>query len=231
MLTCIAVEDEPLALKRLVEYIAKVPYLDLTASFENSLEALAFIQTEKPDVLFLDIRMDELSGIELIQTLNYTPQVIFTTAFDEYAVKGFQLQALDYLLKPYTLERFLQAAGRLQKGSTRTASQPVHLFVKSGFRLEKVSFGDITYIEGMRDQRCIHLEQGKLLTPETFDELEKQLPSAQFCRVHKSYLVSIAKIRLIERDRIVIGNEMIPVSKTYKDRFYGLIKRGPESEW
>lgn len=225
MLTCIAIEDEPLALKRLVEYIGKISYLDLTASFENSLEALAFIQTERPDVLFLDIRMDELSGIELIQTLDYSPQVIFTTAFDEYAVKGFQLKALDYLLKPYTFERFLQAVGRLSQSNTRIASQPVHLFVKSGFRLEKVSFVDITYIEGMRDQRCIHLEHGKLMTHETLDGLEKQLPFAQFCRVHKSYLVSIAKIRLVERDRIVIGKEMIPISMTYKDRFYDLIKR------
>ena len=224
MLNCIAVEDEPLALKRLTEYIGKVPYLQLMCAFENSLEALAFIHTEKPDVLFIDIRMDEMDGIALIESLNYRPQVIFTTAFDQYAIQGFTLQAVDYLLKPYSLERFMQAAGRLQQNQIVTVQVKEHVFIKTEFRLERVNLADILYIEGMRDYRCLHLEHGKLLTPETFDDLEKQLPAAQFCRVHRSYMVAIAKIRLVERDRIVIGKEIIPVSKTYKDRFYGSIK-------
>lgn len=223
MLTCIAVEDEPLALKRLKEYIGKVPYLELIAEFDNSLKALAFIHSHKPDVLFLDIQMDELSGITLIEGLNYRPQVIFTTAFDQYAVQGFELQVTDYLLKPFALERFLQAAGRLlQPGKMELGVKDV-LFLKTNSRLEKVTLGDILYIEGMGDYRCLHLEHGRLLTPETFEYLEKYLPQHQFCRVHKSYLVAILKIRLVERDRVVIGKEMIPISKTYKERFYQLI--------
>jgi two-component system LytT family response regulator len=224
MLTCIAVEDEPLALKRLMEYIGKIPYLQLIAVFENSLEALTFIHSHKPDVLFLDIQMDELSGIAIMESLNYRPQVIFTTAFDKYAIQGFQLQVTDYLLKPFTLERFLQTAGRLQQSNNQERTVKDVLFIKTESRLEKVNLGDILYIEGMRDYRCLHLEHGRLLTPETFEFLEKQLPQNLFCRVHKSYLVAILKIRLIERDRIVIGKEMIPLSKTYKEKFYKLIK-------
>ena len=224
MLTCIAVEDEPLALKRLKEYIGKIPYLELIAIFDNSLEALTFIHSHRPDVLFLDIQMDELSGIALMESLNYRPQVVFITAFDHYAIQGFQLQATDYLLKPFTLERFLQAAGRLHQPDKPERNIKDVLFLKTESRLEKVNLGDILYIEGIRDYRCLHLENGRLLTPETFEFLEKQLPQNQFCRVHKSYIVAILKIRLIERDRIVIGKEMIPISKTYKEKFYRLIK-------
>ena len=225
MLKCIALEDEPLALKRLQEFIRKVPFLDFMEGFDNSLKALAYLTVQQPPVVFLDIQMDELTGIQLIESLNYRPQVILTTAFDHYALKGFELQVTDYLLKPYTFARFLQAVNRLDQPVSAGITLPDYLFVKTGSRLEKVGLDEIRYIEGMRDQRCIYLVDKKIMTSETFGELEKQLPASNFCRVHKSFIVGLRHIRSVERDRMVIGQGIIPISDTYKQRFYERIKR------
>lgn len=223
MLKCIAVDDEPLALKRLQEFIRKVPFLDLQAGFDNSLQALAYLTTHQPPVVFLDIQMDELTGIQLLESLNYRPQVILTTAFEIYALKGFELQVTDYLLKPYSFSRFLQAVNRLEQTQDTVISG--YLFIKTGSRLEKIDLSEIRYIEGMRDQRCIYLADKKVMTPETFGDLEKQLPVNHFCRVHKSFIVGLQHVRSVERDRIIIGQELIPVSETYKQQFYERIKK------
>jgi two-component system, LytTR family, response regulator len=138
-------------------------------------------------------------------------------------LKGFELHVTDYLLKPYSFTRFLQAANRLDQ--TRATPFPGYLFVKTGSRLEKIDLTEIRYIEGMRDQRCIYLTDKKIMTPETFGELERQLPASHFCRVHKSYIVGIQHIRSIERDRLIIGQELLPVSDTYKQQFYDRIKK------
>lgn len=223
-LSCIAIEDEPLALKRLQGFIQKVPFLDLLAVFENGLDALGYLSNSRPEVIFLDIEMDELSGISLLESLSYRPKVVLVTAYDHYAIRGFDLQVTDYLLKPYTFERFLQAVNLLSVPSL-PLTDVRSIFIKTETRLEKVNLEDILYIEGKRDYRCIHFADKKMLTLETFIELDKQLPGDRFCRVHKSYMVAIEHIRSVERDRIVIGQDFIPISHTYKQQFYNHIKK------
>ncbi len=218
---CIVVEDEPLAMERARGMINKLPYLELVAEFDNALEAIGYLKSNQVDILFLDINMDELSGIQLLETVNVEAQVIITTAYDQYALKGFELSVTDYLLKPYTLERFIQA---VEKARANVPEQKNYLFVKTENRLEKVNLEDILFIEGMRDYRRIHTTSGKIMTLQSFTEFEKLLPPKVVCRVHKSYMVAIQKIDSIERSRIRIGKEYIPVSDTYKDSFFSLIK-------
>lgn len=226
-MNCLIVEDEPLAMLRLKEYVQRVPFLHLSHTLDNGLDAIGILQRERIDLLFLDIEMDGFSGIQLLESLPRRPAVILTTAFDQYALKGFDLQVADYLLKPYTFERFLQAVTRVYE-SVRTDNEPLpngFLFVKTEYRLQKVGFDEIRFIEGMRDYRRIHLDKESIMTLETFRDLEQQLPEKRFCRVHKSYLVALDKIESIERDRIRIQNDLIPVSNTYREKFYQLIGR------
>jgi len=226
-MNCIIIEDEPLAMLRMKKYVGKVPFLQLLGTFENGLEAIGFLQTEKVDLVFLDIQMDQFSGIQFLESLATRPEVILTTAFDQYAIKAFELQVADYLLKPFAFERFLQAVvrvqGKLLSGNFNLPSRPF-LFIKTGHRLQKVLLEEILFIEGMRDYRKIHCVSSKIMTLETFSSLEEKLPGQQFCRVHKSFLVAIDKIESIERNGIKIQKEIIPVSETYKEAFYKLVK-------
>ncbi len=217
--TCIIVEDEPLAMKRIKSYVQKTPTLDLLGSFENALEALEFLKNNKIDLLFLDIQMDELTGIEFLESTTVNCKVIFTTAYEEYALKSYELDVLDYLLKPYTYPRFLKAVNKFTKANEVTD----YTFIKSGYQLEKVYFNDILYIEGMGDYRGIHTADKKILTLQTFTDLQQLLPSSIFRRVHKSYMVSVNKIESVERTIIVIGKKRIPISSTYKDNFFRFI--------
>jgi DNA-binding LytR/AlgR family response regulator len=226
-MTCIIIEDEPLAMLRMKKYVGKLPSLQLLGVFESALEAIGFLQTEKIDLLFLDVQMDEFSGIKLLESLAERPAVILTTAFDQYAIKAFELQVADYLLKPFDFERFRQAVARVQEKLDSHHSNPPappFLFIKTGHRLQKVLLEEILFIEGMRDYRKIHCENSKIMTLETFSALEEKLPGNRFCRVHKSFMVAIDKIASIERDRIKIQQETIPVSETYKAHFYQLVK-------
>ena len=220
-INCIIIEDEPLALERIRDYVQKVSFLNLIAFFDNGIEAISFLKTEKVDLIFLDIQMDGFTGIQLIESLNQRPEIIITTAFDKDALKGIELNVTDYLLKPFTFERLAQSAGRVfdklntaRKNDTRT-----FMFIKTEYRLEKIQFDTILFIEGMRDYRRIHTTEKNIMTLQTFKDLEEDLPSANFCRVHKSYLVAIDKIESIERDRIKLNGEYIPVSETYKNDF------------
>lgn len=224
IINCIIIEDEPLAKEKLEEYVNKVSYLELKASFTSGLEALQFLKDNTIELMFLDVQMDELSGIQLLESLNKHPKVIMTTAFEEYAIKGFELNVADYLLKPYTFERFLQAVDRVHNELSKEKVSSDSIFVKTEYRLERVCFENILFIEGMRDYRRIHMIDKKIMTLQTFTEFENQLPK-QFCRVHKSYIVSIDKIESIERDRIKIGRELIPISETYKKGFYERIRQ------
>ena len=224
--SCIIIEDEPLALEKTKDFVHKVPFLTLSATFDNALTGLAYLNNNKVDLLFLDINMDELSGIELLESSKITSQVIITTAYQEYALKGYELQITDYLLKPFTFNRFLQAVNKAQQNlSQRTADkqQVDFIFVKTENRLEKIMIGDILYIEGMRDYLRIHTANKKIMTLQSFNELEQLLPSHLVCRVHKSYMIAINKIDAIERGRIKIGDQLIPVSETYKEAFLQLI--------
>jgi len=224
-LTCIIIEDEPLALEKTKDFVNKVPFLQLSGTFDNALTGLAYLNNHKVDLLFLDINMDELSGIELLETTNINSQVIITTAYQEYALKGYELRITDYLLKPFTFNRFLQAVNKAQENlSQRTVDKPVdYIFVKTENRLEKIMIQDILYIEGMRDYLRIHTTTKKIMTLQSFTELEQMLPAHLVCRVHKSYMVAIQKIDSIERSRIKIGDQLIPVSETYKEAFLQII--------
>ena len=224
--SCIIIEDEPLALEKTKDFVHKVPFLTLSATFDNALTGLSYLNNNKADLLFLDINMDELSGIELLESSKITSQVIITTAYQEYALKGYELQITDYLLKPFTFNRFLQAVNKAQQNlSQRTADkqQVDFIFVKTENRLEKVMVNDILYIEGMRDYLRIHTSGKKIMTLQSFNELEQLLPAHLVCRVHKSYMIAINKIDAIERGRIKIGDQLIPVSETYKEAFLQLI--------
>ena len=223
-INCIIIEDEPLALKRTKEYVGKIPYLNLLQYFDNGFEAIGFLKKQQVDLVFLDIKMDELSGIQLLESLERKPFVIITTAYSEYALKGYELSVVDYLLKPFSLERFIQA---VEKVSVQLDKSPNDnrdfFFVKTEYRIEKIFFQDILFIEGMRDYRCIQTNSKKILTLQTFTELAQELPKSKFCRVHKSYMVTLNKIDLIERNRIKIKDKLIPISETYKENFYTMI--------
>jgi len=223
--TCIIIEDEPLALEKTKDFVSKVPFLQLSATFDNALTGLAYLNNNKVDVLFLDINMDELTGIELLQSSKITSQVIITTAYQEYALKGYELQITDYLLKPFAFNRFLQAVNKAVENIVRRNSeaQPDFIFVKTENRLEKIMLNEIIYIEGMRDYLRIHTVNKKLMTLQNFSDFEKLIPSSVVCRVHKSYMVALNKIESIERSRIKIADQLIPISETYKELFFQLI--------
>lgn len=221
---CIIIEDEPLALERTKGFVAKIPFLQLLGAFDNAMEGLAFLKSNPVNVLFLDINMDELSGIELLESTKLNCQVILTTAYSEYALKGYELDVTDYLLKPFSFERFLQAVDKLQHKKTEAAATASNfIFVKTENRLEKVNLEDILFIEGMRDYRRIHTVNKRIMTLQNFSELETVLPPNIICRVHKSYMVAVAKIESIERSRIKIANQIIPISDTYKTAFFELL--------
>lgn len=223
---CIIIEDEPLAMERTKAFVDKLPFLNLVATFDNALTALLYLKSNPVDLLFLDINMDELSGIELLESANISSQVIITTAYQEYALKGYELNVTDYLLKPFTFNRFLQAVNKAQKGLAVAVAEPPavdFIFIKTENRLEKVSFKDILYIEGMRDYRRIHLVNKRIMTLQNFKELEQLIPPSLVCRVHKSYMVAIDKIESIERSRIKIADQIIPISDTYKELFFQTI--------
>jgi two-component system LytT family response regulator len=223
--TCIIIEDEPLALEKTKDFVNKVPFLHLSATFDNALNGLTYLNNNKVDVLFLDINMDELSGIELLESSKINSQVIITTAYQEYALKGYELQVTDYLLKPFTFNRFLQAVNKAQEniGHHILEAQPNFIFVKTENRLEKIMLDEIVYIEGMRDYRRIHTVDKKVMTLQNFSEFERLIPSSLVCRVHKSYMVALNKIESIERSRIKIADQLIPISETYKESFLQLI--------
>lgn len=225
--SCIIIEDEPLALEKTKDFVTKIPFLHLNATFDNALTGLGYLKSNRVDLLFLDINMDELSGIELLESSKINSQVIITTAYHEYALKGFDLQITDYLLKPFTFNRFLQAVTKAQENILHhnSAPQPDFIFVKTENRLEKVMLNEILFIEGMRDYRRIHTLNKRIMTLQNFSEFEKLVSPNVLCRVHKSFMVAINKIESVERSRIRIGDQLIPISDTYKDSFLQLITR------
>jgi two-component system, LytTR family, response regulator len=225
-MNCIIIENEPLALERAKDYVQKLPFLNLLATFDNALNVLGFLKQNKVDLLFLDIHLGAFSGIQLLESATISGQVIITTAYHEYALKGFDLKVTDYLLKPYTFERFVQAVDRAQNAMPQ--SEPVKdktfIFIKTEYRLEKILLADILYIEGKGSYLQVHTALKRLMTLQTFAEFEQVLPKTAFVRVHKSYMVAVAKIETIERDRIKILDALIPVSETYKQAFFEAIK-------
>lgn len=225
--SCIVVEDEPLALERMLLYIKKIPTLEIVAIFDNATDAYNFLQSNTPHIIFLDINLGKLSGIQLLESIPIKSSIIITTAYPDFALKGYDLNVTDYLLKPFTFDRFLQAYDKVQKPAVlQQAPVPSNFFfIKTANRLEKIFLDDVLYIEGKRDYRKIHTLHKNIMTLQTFTELEKEMPVSEICRVHKSYMVAINKIEAFEKDRILIQNIQIPVSETYKQRLLNIIKR------
>lgn len=240
-MNCIAVDDEILALKKIKRYAEKIDYLNLLGTFDNALLTFSFLRENKVDLIFLDIQMDEFTGIQFLETLKDTPYVILTTAFDEYALKAYELDVIDYLLKPIPFDRFVKGVEKVyarflndlshqnkpaQTGVLKTEPEkPEFTFVKSGNKTVKLYFNKILYIEGMRDYLQIHSEDDKIMTLLNFKTMEDLLDPKKFVRVHKSYIVALDKIDYIENNTIKIGEKLIPVSTTYKIGFYSLLNK------
>ena len=235
-LTCYIIDDEHLARQILEKYVAKVSFLELKGSFGGPLDAAAKIDEDKPDLLFLDINMPDLDGLSFIPMLNPQPMIILTTAYGEFALKAFDLDVKDYLLKPISFERFYKGVLRLyqelnpqqqqEKLEARVTPKDDQefIFVKVGFRTQKIDIRDILFVEGMKDYLRIHTSKEKIMTLLSFAKLEEQLPDKKFVRVHRSFVVALEKINHVERNRIKIADKIIPIGKTYADAFFEKLK-------
>lgn len=224
-INCVVIDDELPAIKQMEVYIKRLPFLNLLQSFNNAIEPIAFLQNNQVDLLFLDIEMEGFTGLQLIKTLRHQPKIILTTAYDQYALDAYNLNVSDYLLKPISFERFIIAIDRIydsfhhQKPIEASGShyKRDYFFVKTDYKMQRIDFKDILFVEGMKEYLKIHTVNANILVLQNFKNLEESLPEYQFIRVHKSYLVAISKIESVERNRIKIGEELIPVSETYKD--------------
>ena len=216
---CLVVDDEELARTLLENYISRLPHLNLVEKCTNPLDALKVLEETPIDILFLDIQMPELSGIDFLKTLQKQPKVIFTTAYSEYAIEGYQLDVVDYLLKPFGFERFVQAVnkatGLLETHSKN--SEKDYLLVKSEHKVHKIKFEDIRYIQSMREYVAYFLPDRKILALNSLKKLEEELPEDQFIRIHKSYIVPIQKVTTLEGNMVHIGNEKLPIGNLYKE--------------
>ena len=230
---CLAIDDEPLALKQIGGYITKTPFLDPVALCNNAFDALEILRSEKIDLMFVDIDMPDLSGMDFVKSLSDKPFVIFTTAYSEYAVEGFKVDAVDYLLKPFGYKEFLKAVNKVkgQYDLTRLNQAPAndhsHFFVKSGYKLVRIDLNDIKYIESMHEYVRIHLVHSKpVMTLASMKSIEEQLSSGMFLRVHRSFIVNTEMVKVVERNRIVFDNNIyIPVSDQYKAKFQEFLNK------
>lgn len=236
ILNCWIVDDEPLALSLLESYVQKVPFLKLTGKYSNVLSAMKHIVSEKVDVLFLDIQMPEVNGMEFARILSDHTRVIFTTAFSEYAIEGYKVNAIDYLLKPFSFSDFLIAAKKAlswfeMTGGTKeplpSEREKVGIFVKSESKLLHVLYEEIRYIEGLKDYVKIYTESESkpILSLMSLKSLEEMLPPDRFLRVHRSYIIHKNKISSINKNRISIGKKQVPVGETYRKQFKEIIER------
>ncbi|MDP4222834.1 MAG: LytTR family DNA-binding domain-containing protein [Bacteroidota bacterium] len=234
MMTTIAIDDEPLALQLIGGYIEKTPGLKLAGKFDNPLDAMDFLSNEAVDLIFLDIQMPDLTGIEFARSLVKGPKVIFTTAYEKYALEGFRLDVVDYLLKPFSYEEFLRAVQKAQRLIKLEESVPDQveannefLFLKSDYKIKRINFNDILYIEGLKDYVKVYTQnsQKPVLSLTTMKLIESKLPQAKFMRVHRSFIVNLEKIDTIERSRIVFGKVYIPVSEQYKEQFQKYLEK------
>ena len=233
-ISCIVVDDEPLAARLIESYVQKTPFLELKGCFTRGTAAFEYLQSNPVDLLFCDIQMPVLSGMELSRMLPEKTRIIFTTAFSQYAVEGFKVRALDYLLKPISYEDFLAAALKAKECFTpaeaapaaqAAETQPRSIFVKTEYRLQQIELDRISYIEGFRDYVRIHLddEAEPVLSLMRLKSLEESLPAPRFVRVHKSYIVQTSRIEAIERNHIIIGKERIPIGESYQDALFKIL--------
>lgn len=229
IIKCIAVDDEPLALDIIKDYISQVPFLKLVGTFNDGISVLEFLASNHADLIFLDIEMGGLTGTQLLKTLQTKPKVIMTTAYRKYAVDAFDLDVTDYLLKPFSFERFLKAVEKACNSVIdiqRNTQKEVHkdyFFVKSGYKMLKVNFKDILFIEGLSEYIIIKTTASNIITLQSFKNIEKILPESDFIRIHKSYLVAINKIDSIEGQSLVIAKKELPIGNKYRKKFFEVI--------
>ncbi|HEY4196406.1 MAG TPA: LytTR family transcriptional regulator DNA-binding domain-containing protein [Mucilaginibacter sp.] len=233
---CIIIDDKPLAIDILADYAKKIFFLELVATATNPIEGLSIIREQKIDLVFLDIQMPELTGLQFMKIAGKQCKVILTTAYSEYALDGFENDVIDYLLKPIAFDRFYRAAekalqlignGQEQGTLKPTDRQPLeYLFVKTEHRIQKVNLKDVLFIEGLQNYISIHTNTERILSLQPLKKMEEALPEKEFVRVHKSYIVALRHITAIERSRIFIGDAVIPVGDSYRDRFYGIVDKG-----
>ena len=236
-LDCIIIDDEPLALGLMESYVKKTPFLNLVGKFENAVEAMSTLKENPPHLLFLDIQMPELNGLEFSKIIKDKTKIIFTTAFQQYALEGYKVNALDYLMKPISYPDFLEAANKAlawyemantdHKEEGAAESRKRSIFVKSDYKLVQIELDKITHIEGLKDYVKIFVEgeQYPILSLMSMKSLETMLPQDQFIRVHRSFIVQPKKIKTIERNRIIFGKEYIPISDSYKDSFQAFLNK------
>lgn len=234
---CTVIDDEPYALDLIRDYIRRTPFLELSDCFSNPFKAMDFLNREKVDLIFLDINMPELSGIQLYKSLNHPPLVIFTTAYPEFAAESYEYNAVDYLIKPVKYERFLKAVNKASafiNPAAGSAPRPVQehhkqtddfIFIKSGNKLVKVSPGDILYIEAEGNYMCFHTKERKIMALLTAKEVLELLPGDRFVRIHKSYIISVDHIDAIERHDVIVGGKEIPIGITYREHFMSVINK------
>lgn len=234
MLRCIAIDDEPLALELLEDNISKVPYLELVALCSNPIEAMQVLQREAVDLIFLDIQMPGLTGLQFIQSLSQKPMFILITAYEKYALDGFNLDVIDYLVKPVSLERFIKACNKAwelhqlktKQPATAKEAVPEYLFVNVEYSLVKLVIAHIMWVEGLKDYIKIHMHNAKpVVTRMNMKTIEDQLPAAKFIRIHKSYIVSVDYITAIRRSSVFIGDIELPVGENYRDAILALTGR------
>jgi two-component system LytT family response regulator len=235
-LNCLIVDDEPLARNLIAEYVKKVPYLTLVKICESPVEAIEALRNNAIDLVFLDIQMPEITGISLLKSLQKKPLVILTTAYSEYALESYDLDVVDYLLKPITLERFLRAVDKANLRLSSPAATPVatpgptdgpsrFVFVKDGTKLIRVNWDDILYVEGLKDYVTLHTRQQKIVSLQRLKALEESLPADQFIRIHNSYIVALQAIDSIHKDKVQIGTTFLPISDSYRKEFREFVEK------
>lgn len=223
MLTAIAIDDEPLALEVVRSHASKVPFIDLKMVFIDAIKALEYLKEKPVDLIFLDIKMPDISGIELATLIPKETMIIFTTAYSEHAVKSFELDALDYLLKPFNLSRFLKACQKAQEWKTLKTGNAGFIFVKTGYEQVKINFSDLLYCEASGNYVTFHLPKEKILSRMTLSETEKLLPSS-FIKTHRSFVINPECVSKVERHQVTLGGKQVPVSGSYFDELMERIK-------
>ncbi|ADQ80823.1 two component transcriptional regulator, LytTR family [Paludibacter propionicigenes WB4] len=229
-LSCFIIDDEPLALGLLENYVSKTPFLKLTGKFSSAISASSAVSDTPPDVIFLDIQMAELNGMEFARLVPEKSKIIFTTAFQQYAIEGYKVNALDYLLKPFSYSDFLLAANKAlqwQQTLEKALNQPDCIYVKSDYKLIQIQLSKILYIEGLKDYLKIYIEDQALpiVSHITMKTMEEMLPGQLFMRVHRSFIVHKEKIKIVENNRIIFGKVYIPVSDSYKESFQSFLEK------
>jgi len=235
MIRCLAIDDEMLALDLIEDNIKKVPFLELVKACRSAMEALEIMQTRQIDLIFLDIQMPDITGIQLLKSLRHRPLVVLTTAFSNYAKEGFDLDVIDYLLKPYSFDRFMKAVNKVQEYMNLRNPEKTHehrkealpgppcLFVRADYKLVKIFFNEILYVEGLKDYVKIVADDKTVVTQMSMKTMEEKLPPGEFIRVHRSFIVAFSKIESIQKQMLTIGKKQIPISEQYREHIFKII--------